>query len=131
MNEKSKQNLENAMNDCFDRAEVCPADSEDYLKLLKQATEIARVLNEKEKNEMDYKIEQKKEDDQFNWKDPKFLIEIGKDLAAILLTFGLQRAMLREHRRETMAFEKDGVWTTQAGRANANIFRFGGNKGLL
>lgn len=130
MNEKSLQNIEESMNDCKDRAWACSSDSEDFLKLLKQQTECAKILNENQKmrNELylemqRIELEKERLKAQSSWLDPKIWVPVVASIGTTIISFVCQRSILREHRRETMTFEKDGIWTTQAGKANQNAFK--------
>lgn len=132
--------LKESAQDCHDRCDACPVDSEDYLPLKRQEAEDAKILLDAEKNRMDHelemeklKLEREKLQQANDWKDPKFLIPI---VVNVVLTFGSIMAynkVITQHRRETINFEKDGVFTTQAGKSNSSIFRFNipGNKGLM
>lgn len=146
MNERNVDDiLRESVNDLHDRADVCPADSEDYLKLKKQEAEDAKIVLEEERNkreqELEFKrieLEMAKIKNSMDWKDPKFLLQLFVQTfvpsIVTLAVCGIQARSLREHRRETMKFEEDGhTWTTQASRANSNAFKFsiGGNKGLM
>lgn len=140
-NEKILDLLKESAQDCHDRGDACPVESEDYLPLKKQEAEDARIILEAEKNRMDHelelekiKLEREKIQKSNDWKDPKFWIPL---VVQTILTFGSIYAynkVITQHRRETINFEKEGVFTTQAGKSNSGIFKFnipGPNKGLM
>lgn len=116
MNELSKKNLENTMNDCLDRASVCPADSEDYLKLIKQAEEIGKLLNAESKIESERKI-------QTDWHNPRLWIEVAVPIAGSFILAMYQGHLLKVQTMNICQFEKDYTFTTYAGKSLGGYFR--------
>ena len=135
MNDNTLKNIELAMNDCFDRADVCPADSDDYFKLLDKAERLGRLLNESQKlqhemnedlvrddlerKKVDLEIKKYEDFDISNWKYwvDKMLIPLTTGLGASLVVLLVKDRMILRVAQVATAFEKDNTWSTSFGKS--------------
>lgn len=122
MEKNSKSNLELAMNDCLQRAEVCAAGDEDYLKLINNARAIGEVLNEQRKIEVQREIEMTKIENENDASNPKFLLGMLIPIAGEGLMLGFRYYILRKQTRDVCYFEKNYSFTTQAGKSLGRVF---------
>lgn len=122
MNEKTRKNLEDTMNDCLDKAYACPADSEDYTKLIQRAVQIGEVLNEEKKIDSEKEVELKKieQSGEITKKD-RYLVEVPILAGGLGLAF--RSAVLWVQTKAVCQFERDNTFTSSAGRYIAGAFR--------
>lgn len=115
MDEKTRKNLEDTMNDCLDRAYACDAESDEYLKLIAKAAQIGELLNEEKKIESNKEIELKKieQNGEITKKD-YFLV--GAPIAAGLVELGFRSKVLRQQLKDITNFERTNTYTSSAGR---------------
>lgn len=130
MDDLSKRNLVNAMNDCFDRAEVCDADSEDYLKLLDKASKMASILNDQEQMEMNLELERQKqlfEEEKMQrseWFDRlKLILTVGVPVGLELFRMYYERQTLILHTKAICDFERTNTFTSYAGKGLVGSLR--------
>ncbi len=133
MEDLTRENLETTLNDCLERADACPADSEDYFKLIQKATAIGQILNDDKKIESQKEVDLKKieKDSQITFKD---IFVIGTPIAAGGIGLLFRSWMLNRQTIRLCNFEKDYSFTTSAGRSLAqqsfrDLFNFGGKRG--
>ena len=60
MQDKTLEKLELGVNDCLDKAEVCPVDSDDNFKNYDRAEKLAKILNEAKKIDSEFELESKR-----------------------------------------------------------------------
>lgn len=116
--------VEESANDCLDRAEVCPCDSEDYFKLLNMAATLTGLSNERKKIEYEHELESKKYEDSKNWKDLKFLLPLILPVCTTVITLVYNRNTLRLQTRDICNFEKTNTFTYSAGKGLSSVFKF-------
>ena len=111
MEEKTRQNLEDTMNDLLDRAYACEADSEDYLKYIKQASQIADVLNDEKKIEASCEVTKKD------------MFVVGAPIAAGGIGMLFRAWVLKRQTHDICEFEINNSFTSSAGRWLSQSFR--------
>ncbi len=128
MDDKTRKNLEDSMNDCLDRAYACEADSEDYLKYISKATSIANVLNEEKKIDSERETELKKieKNGEITKKD---VFVASVPLLTMLLDLGIRSNIFTNQMKAITNFERTNTYTTSGGRwitgSLRDIFNFG------
>ena len=122
MNDNSRKNLEDTMNDCLDKAYACDADSEDYTKLIQKAVQIGEILNEEQKIESDKEIELKKIEQSSNV-TMKDMFLIGTPILAEGVWLGVKMWFMRVQTKDICHFEETNTFTSSAGRWIAGTFR--------
>ena len=128
MDDKTRKNLEDSMNDCLDRAYACEADSEDYLKYISKATSIANVLNEEKKIDSERETELKKieKNGEITKKD---IFVASVPLLTMLLDLGIRSNIFTNQMKAITNFERTNTYTTSGGRwitgSLRDIFNFG------
>lgn len=122
MNEVTRKNLEDTMNDCLDKAYACPADSEDYTKLIQKAVQIGEVLNEEKKIDTEKEVELKKIE-QSGEISKKDLFVVGAPIVAGGIGLGFRSFILWAQTKAVCQFERDNTFTSSAGRYIAGAFR--------
>ena len=132
MNEKTRKNLEDTMNDCLDRAYACEADSEDYVKYISKATSIANILNEEQKIQSEKEVELKKVE-QGGEITKKDVFLAGAPILTLLLDLGLRNTIFTSQMKRITDFELHNTYTTSGGRwitsSLRDIFNFNGRRG--
>lgn len=135
MNEFESKTLKNAdlaANDCYDRAEVCDAMSDDYFRYLDKAEKQVRLILDSKKLDMEKEIELKKIEvelnkldleklklqDEKSLKNPKFWVEtlgIPVTLMSLKMIFWIIAAI------ESAKFETTSIATLSASKG---VFRY-------
>ena len=133
MEEISRKNLEQAMNDCLARADVCPSDSDDYYKLMDLHRQYGDILVKLEQLENEKKIEDRKYKDSRSWFNPRTLLELTVPILGNVVLFLLYRSMIREQTINLCQFERDNTFTTYAGKELKDTVRLPklGIKGIM
>ncbi len=122
MENLTKENLETMLNDCLERADACPVDSDDFFKLNQKAIAIGQILNENQKIENDREVELKKIESMSNVTFKDWVV-IGVPIVASFIELGFRSWRLERQTRQVCEFEKNYSFTTSAGRNIAQSFR--------
>lgn len=128
MDDKTIKNAEQAANDNFDRAYACPADSDDYLKLINSSARLLEIVNEQEKLKHDIQLKEKELDENKKTEYLKLGVQIIAPILTTVLMMTIDQRNWMSRARVISVFETNQNWTSSAGRALAQSLKIPGVK---
>lgn len=111
------------LQDAMEKMECIEPGTEDYLCAAKAVAELYRVKNEEYHNAVEAEDSKAKREADESSKKFDRVIQIGTLVVSVATGIILPLGMLRYRRNrfyECMAFEKEGTWTSQAGKEALN-----------